>query len=174
MNISQAAMLEIIGMRPVEKRDKKNVESNALANNDDASAEVGTRNSDTHKTTENQETTTETEKWRCNTPAKGETINVAAEDGGKINRNEQKAKEEISAVDVSVKSSKSEKENKTSRCNTPAKDVTSKELKSILQLAKEARLDTNIGHKRKSVEVGKTNERLEQQSEKVSNEEKGE
>lgn len=35
------------------------------------------------------------------------------------------------------------------------------ELKSILQLAKEAKLDTNIAHKRKSIEPGKFSERLE-------------
>lgn len=48
----------------------------------------------------------------------------------------------------------------------------SNELKSILQLAKEAKLDTNIAHKRKSVEPFKTNERLES-SEKGSGEGKG-
>lgn len=92
VNISQKAMLEIIGMKPV-RGDNNELESNALA------------------------------------------------------------EEEPNITDTSTK--------------------TSNELKSILQLAKEAKLDTNIGHKRKSMDVSKTNERLEQ-SEKGSSEEKGE
>lgn len=51
--------------------------------------------------------------------------------------------------------------------SAPVKDETNAgtkanyELKSILQLAKEAKLDTNIAHKRKSFEPGKFSERLE-------------
>lgn len=64
--------------------------------------------------------------------------------------------------------------------NTPVKDEssststsskTSNELKSILQLAKEAKLDTNIAHKRKSVDVSKSNDRLESSEKNVNDDE---
>lgn len=184
-NISQEAMLEIIGMKAVNS-DKDEIESNASAKKDTTShahAEITKKDeNDTVPAKEEAEDSSEVEKVSCSTLLVKEAI--AASGCDQISKSDTVKSEEAKTADGSAKIGKSEKDKIRSRCSTPApgrEDTnstdasgrTSKELKSILQLSKEARLDTNIGHKRKSMDVSKPNERLEQ-SEKSSSEERGE
>lgn len=178
MNISQEAMLEIIGMQPVKK-----VESNAPKEEDtdpiaaDAKiSESEETNADVKEETQIFETggktsNNEKEKERCSTPVK-KKISTTVNTISTTEKSNTFIEEETKLSEVL---SKNEKEKV--RSSTPAKEETHlaetatkqcKELKSILQLAKEARLDTNIGHKRKSM----VSERLEQSGE--SSDEKGE
>lgn len=153
-HISQEAMLEIIGMKPVKSDNKTDVS-------------VAPAKEDTKK----EEEPVPEIKAENNEAEKA--VSTEPSEDGKVDKS-----------DEAVKMGKSEKDRVKSRSNTPgpgkedanstdASGKTCKELKSILQLSKEARLDTNIGRKRKSMDMSKTNERLEQ-SERDSSEEKGE
>lgn len=157
-HISQEAMLEIIGMKPVKSDHKtdtaKEDTAEIVKKEEEIAPEIKADNNEVEK--------------MSTEPAKEPS------EGGKVDK--------IEEAEVVVKMGKSEKDRVNSRSNTPGKEdsnpadgssKTCKELKSILQLSKEARLDTNIGHKRKSMEMSRANERLEQ-SERDSSEEKGE
>lgn len=69
--------------------------------------------------------------------------------------------EDTTKTKESASSDSIDKINESVTCDTKAGHATSKpcrELKSILELSKEAKLDTNIVHKRKSIEPTKLND----------------
>lgn len=74
-----------------------------------------------------------------------------------VDTDDKKTKESASSSNTNYKT----EEVDTNDTKTGADSKIPKELKSILQLAKEANLDTNISHKRVSVEPVKPNEKLE-------------
>lgn len=154
MNISQEAMLEIIGMKPVKRDTNKVEESTAASTSTPTLEEV-----------EEKTVIVKADEEKTDTVKTGTQENQVKYNANDDNNEKDKAGSTLDIIAVSKL-----------RCSTPEKDDANgkqcKELKSILQLAKEAKLDTNIGHKRKSMDINKTNEKLEQ-SENESSDEKG-